>query len=67
VFNWEAHGRLAGTYQSSRSLSLFTLNNASHMVSVDVPDASMDMFYHAIGIKHDYFETNLKVIILFQL
>ena len=37
------------------------MNNASHMVAVDFPDASMDMFFQTIGIKHDYFASKLTV------
>ena len=37
------------------------MTNASHMVAVDYPDASMDMFLQTIGITHDYFKSKLTV------
>lgn len=66
MFTWEANGRLAGKFHSSGNISLFEVYNASHMVSVDVPDSSMDMFYRSIKIKHDLFETNMKVSLFFS-
>lgn len=39
------------------------MNNASHMVAVDFPDASMDMFLRTLEIDHDYFESKLIVMI----
>ena len=38
---------------------------SSHMVSVDYPDASMDMFFRSIGIKNDLFMSRISVIIQF--
>ncbi|KAJ3159399.1 Cell death protease [Geranomyces michiganensis] len=47
--DWLVDNQLKGSYQQARNLSFVIIHNASHMVPVDEPLASLDMFNRAIG------------------
>ncbi len=37
------------------------MNNSGHIVSLNNPNAGLDLFYKSIGLHNDLFESNLKV------
>ncbi|CAG8676060.1 4727_t:CDS:2, partial [Scutellospora calospora] len=67
--NWFVNDKPAGHVLSERRLTYVVVNNASHMVPYDQPEASMAMMYWFIGINNQVaanlsykfgFESNAK-------
>lgn len=48
---WKINNKIAGWYQSSRGVNFIVVKDASHMVPVDQPEASLDLFERAIAIN----------------
>ncbi|KAI9099343.1 Alpha/Beta hydrolase protein [Phlyctochytrium arcticum] len=59
---WHTDGQLAGTFRSARNLSFALIYNASHMVPVDQPAASLALLNYFIGATNPQVEMKFDTI-----